>query len=117
MGEFSEQQSQALCAYFVEQAIASRPAGVDNVIGIFDVEGFGMQNADFSFVRFLIQCFFFYYPKRAGEVLMVDAPWAFMPPFQMMKPLLGKYGDLIHFVSRSQAASYFRPGEAPPDLA
>jgi CRAL/TRIO domain len=116
IGEFSEADSQALCAYFVEQAVAARPQGVDTVIGIFDLADFGLGNADFSFVRFLIQCFFFYYPKRAGEVLMVDAPWAFMPPFSVMKPLLGKYAELIKFVSRREAAAYFRPGEAPPGL-
>ena len=116
VGEFSEQDSQRLCAYYVEQAVASRPAGVDTVLGVFDVSGFGLQNADFAFVRFLIQCFFFYYPKRAGEVLMVDAPWAFMPPFELMRPLLGKYADLIKFVSRREAAAYFEAGKAPPDL-
>ena len=105
-----------MCAYYVEQAVASRPAGVDTVLGVFDVSGFGLQNADFAFVRFLIQCFFFYYPKRAGEVLMVDAPWAFMPPFELMRPLLGKYANLIRFVSRREAVAYFGAGKAPPDL-
>ena len=113
IGEFSERDSQRLCAYYVEQAVKSRPPGVDTVLGVFDVAGFGLQNADFAFVRFLIQCFFFYYPKRAGEVLMVDAPWAFMPPFELMRPLLGKYADLIKFVSRREAAAYFKAGEAP----
>jgi CRAL/TRIO domain len=116
VGEFTEQDSQALCAYFIEQSIAARPEGVDNVMGIFDLSGFGAANADFGFVKFLIQCFFFYYPKRAGEVLMVDVPWAFMPPYNMMKPLLGKYAQLIKFVSQGEAVEYFRPGEAPPDL-
>jgi hypothetical protein len=102
VGEFSEQDSQRLCAYYVEQAVQARPPGVDTVLGVFDVAGFGLQNAD---------------PKRAGEVLMVDAPWAFMPPFNLMRPLLGKYADLIKFVSRREAAGYFKAGEAPADLA
>ena len=117
VGEFSERESQALCAFFIERAIAARPPGVETVIGVFDLDGFGLSNADFAFVRFLIQAFFFYYPKRAGEVLMVDAPWAFMPPYELLKPLLGKYADLIRFVSREEAREYFSPGDAPPDLS
>lgn len=105
-----------LCVHFIEKAISARPCGVDTVVGIFDVSGFGLANADFAFVQFLIQAFFFYYPKRAGEVLMVDAPWAFMPPFEMMRPLLGKYGELIRFVTRREARSYFRSGQEPRDL-
>ena len=116
MGEFPERKSQELCAFYIERAIAARPPGVDSVVGIFDLRGFGLNNADFAFVRFLIQAFFFYYPKRAGEVLMVDAPWAFMPPFELMRPMLGKYAQLIRFVSRAEARRYFRAGEAPPDL-
>lgn len=67
IGQFSERQSQELCTYFIEQAIAARPEGVDTVMGIFDLKNFSVFNADFSFVRFLIQAFFNYYPKMAGE--------------------------------------------------
>jgi hypothetical protein len=116
VGQFSKRESQMLCVHFIEKAIRACPPGIDTVIGIFDVAGFGLGNADLTFVHFLIEAFFFYYPKRAGEVLMVDAPWAFMPPFEMMRPLLGKYGELIRFVPRREALSYFRPGQAPRNL-
>lgn len=66
IGQFSERQSQELCTYFIEQAVAARPESVDTVMGIFDLKGFTVFNADFSFVRFLIQAFFNYYPKMAG---------------------------------------------------
>jgi hypothetical protein len=116
VGQFSERKSQELCAYYVEQAIAARPPGVENVMGIFDLRGFGLHNVDFVFVKFLIEAFFFYYPKRAGEVLMVDAPWAFMPPYEMMKPMLGKYAELMKFVSKQDVRTYFKPGEVPREL-
>ena len=115
-GEFSVQESQELCVYHIEKAINCRPPGVDNVLGIFDLRGFGMKNADFEFVQFLIQAFFFYYPKRAGEVLMVEAPWMFLPPYELMKPLLGKYSQLIRFVSVTEVREYFQPGTLPEDF-
>lgn len=114
VGQFTERESQELCIYYIEKAIDARPPGVDNVLGIFDLRGFSVSNADFGFVRFLIQAFFFYYPRRAGEVLMVDAPWAFMPPYELMKPLLGKYAQLIRFVSTADLRDYF-PGDTLPD--
>jgi len=102
--------------YHIERAIGARAEGVDNVVGIFDLRGFGPRNADFRFVRFLMQAFFYYYPKRAGEILMVDAPWAFMPPFELVKPLLGKYSQLIRFVSVAEAREYFEPGCVPAEF-
>ena len=32
-----------------------------------------------GFVRFMVDIFFTYYPKRLGQVLFVDAPWIFKP--------------------------------------
>jgi CRAL/TRIO domain len=116
LGEFADQDSQRLCAFYIEKAIAARPPGVDQVIGIFDLKDFGPMNADFAFVRFLIEAFFIYYPKRAGEVLMVDAPWIFMQPYNMMQPLLGKYSRLIRFIEACELRSYFQPAAMPQDF-
>lgn len=52
----------------------------------------------------------------AGEVLMVDAPSAFIGPYNIMKPALGKYGNLIRFVSRAEVTSYFTPATVPPEF-
>lgn len=64
-----------------------------------------------------IDCLFLYYPKRAGEILMVDAPWIFQPTYSVIKPMLGKYAALVRFVSSSQlAAQYFTPETVPKDF-
>jgi hypothetical protein len=115
-GQFPARKSQQLCAFYIERAIEARPEGVETVIGIFDLRGFGLKNADFGFVGFLIEAFFNFYPKRAAEVLMVDAPLAFMGPYELMTPALGKYGNLIKFVSVSQVRQYFSPATLPPDF-
>lgn len=86
------------------------------MIGIFDLRGFGPANADFAFVAFLIKAFFFYYPKRASEVLMVNAPWAFMPAYNLVKPALGKYAALIRFVDVLEVRTYFASDTVPSEF-
>ena len=34
-----------------------------------------------------VDIFFLYYPKRLSQVLFVDAPWAFKPGWEMIKPV------------------------------
>ncbi len=61
--------------------------------------------------------FFTYYPKRLGQVLMVDAPWLFQPGWKLVKPWLRKYAALVRFVSRQElAAEFFTPDTLPPDF-
>ena len=54
---------------------------------------------------------FDYYPKRISQVLLVDAPLAFQPMWQVVKPLLGKYAGLVRFVKAAEVARYFAPGD------
>lgn len=39
--------------------------------------------------------FYYYYPKRLGQVLFVDAPFIFKPIWQLAKPLLKSYASLV----------------------
>ena len=62
-----------------------------------------------------VDMFFSYYPKRLGQVLMVDAPWIFQPPWQVIKPLLKKYATLVRFCSAENVRDeYFTPETCPP---
>lgn len=54
--------------------------------------------------------------SHAGEVLMVDAPSAFLGPYNLMKPALGKYGNLIRFVRREEVSTYFEPSAVPAEF-
>jgi len=47
---------------------------------------------------------------------MVDAPSAFLGPYELMKPALGKYGNLIRFVKREEVPAFFAPGTVPRDF-
>lgn len=42
-----------------------------------------------------IDVFYYYYPKRLGQVLFVDAPFVFQPMWQLVKPLLKSYASLV----------------------
>lgn len=109
--------SQQLCVYTLERALERLPPGQDTVLGIFDLRGFQSQNADMGFVKFMIDIFFTYYPKRLGQVLFVDAPWIFKPGWEMMKPWLKKYAALVRFVSAEEVRrEYFTNETVPGDF-
>ncbi|CAI7857996.1 unnamed protein product, partial [Closterium sp. NIES-53] len=86
--------SQQLCAYLIERAIERLPEGEEQFRGIFDLRGFSAKNTDLAFVKFMIDVFFNYYPKRLNQVLFVDAPFIFQPGWKVMKPLLKSYANL-----------------------
>lgn len=44
-----------------------RALQVQTVLGIFDLRGFTSANADWGFVRFLVDIFFLYYPKASRQ--------------------------------------------------
>ncbi|CAL5221135.1 g3271 [Coccomyxa viridis] len=116
-GERPLDDSKRLCAHLLEKAVDELDDGGETILGIFDLRGFGTQNADFGFVRFLVDVFFSYYPKRLGQVLMVDAPWGFNAGWSVVKPWLKKYAALVSFVSREELRrQYFTPETCPEDF-
>ncbi len=52
---------------------------------------------------------------RFGQVLLVDAPWFFKGPWEVIKPLLRKYAGLVRFVSRQELAREFFTAETLPE--
>ena len=53
-GERPLDDSKRLCAHLLEKAVDELDDGGETILGIFDLRGFGTQNADFGFVRFLV---------------------------------------------------------------
>lgn len=50
-----------------------------------------------------------------SQVLLVDAPWIFKAPWEVIKPLLRKYQALVRFVSRKELQQeYFTLETTPP---
>ncbi|RLM84580.1 motile sperm domain-containing protein 2 [Panicum miliaceum] len=110
-------ENEKLCAYLVEKAINRLPSGAENILGIFDLRGFRVENGDLQFLKFLIDVFYYYYPKRLGQVLFVDAPFVFQPMWQVVKPLLKSYASLVRFCdSETVRKEYFTEETVPPDF-
>ena len=80
-------ESQRLCVHICDRAVERLSPEQQTMLGIFDLRGFTSKNADLGFVRFLVDIFFTYYPKRLSQVLFVEAPWAFKPGWEMIKPV------------------------------
>ncbi|KAL6911381.1 hypothetical protein ACP4OV_000186 [Aristida adscensionis] len=110
-------ENEKLCAYLVENAISRLPLGAENILGIFDLRGFRVENGDLQFLKFLIDVFYYYYPKRLGQVLFVDAPFVFQPMWQLVKPLLKSYASLVRFCDvETVRKEYFTEETVPPDF-
>lgn len=117
-GEYPLADSKRLCAFTIEQAISEMADGGEQFLGIFDLRGFSLSNADFDFAKFMIDAFFNYYPRRVGQILFVDAPWIFRPAWDATKPLMRKYAAMVSFVKKEELArDYFTPDTLPPDFA
>ncbi|KAJ4840188.1 hypothetical protein Tsubulata_002936 [Turnera subulata] len=94
---FDTVEDQRLCVFLIEKALAKLPAGQEQILGIFDLRGFRNENADFKYLTFVFDVFYYYYPKRLGQVLFVEAPFIFQPVWQLVKPLLKSYSSLVRF--------------------
>ncbi|XP_052144445.1 uncharacterized protein LOC127763704 [Oryza glaberrima] len=110
-------ENEKLCAFLVEKALSRLPLGTENILGIFDLRGFQVENGDLQFLKFLIDVFYYYYPKRLGQVLFVDAPFVFQPMWQLVKPLLKQYASLVRFCDvETVRKEYFTKETVPPDF-
>jgi len=117
IGQYPVESTQKLCAYAVKEALDQLPDDVDTFITIFDLRRFGASNADLQFVKYMVDLFFVYHPKRLGQSLLVDAPWIFKPVWQFVKPLLRKYAALVRFVNVSQVGQeYFTDQTVPREF-
>ncbi|XP_024441984.1 uncharacterized protein LOC7453781 isoform X3 [Populus trichocarpa] len=92
-------EDEKLCVFLIEKALRKLAAGKEQILGIIDLRGFSTRNADLKFLTFLFDVIYYYYPKRLGQVLFVEAPFIFKPIWQVAKPLLRSYTSLVRFCS------------------
>lgn len=114
-GEFAADDTRRLFSVVVDEAIKLLQPGQDQFLGIVDLKGFSMANIDLGFATFVIDAFLAMYPGRLAQMVLVDAPWLFKGPWELIKSLLGKHADLVHFASRQQLARHFFTAETLPD--
>ncbi|KAF5459927.1 hypothetical protein F2P56_019833 [Juglans regia] len=92
-------EDEKLCVFMIEKALHKLPTGKEDILGIFDLRGFGTDNADLKFLTFMFDVCYYYYPKRLGQVLFVEAPFVFKPIWQLARPLMKSYASLVRFCS------------------
>ncbi|PON72232.1 CRAL-TRIO lipid binding domain containing protein [Parasponia andersonii] len=110
-------ENEKLCVFLIEKALSKLPEGREEILGIFDLRGFGTENADLKFLTFLFDVFYYYYPKRLGQVLFVEAPFVFKPIWQLAKPLLKSYASLVRFCNvENVRREYFTEETLPPNF-
>ncbi|CAA2934243.1 Hypothetical predicted protein [Olea europaea subsp. europaea] len=112
--EHEYHDDERLCVFLIEKALRKLPDGKEEILGIFDLRGFGMQNADIKFLTFLFDAFYYYYPRRLCEVLFVEAPFVFKPVWQLAKPLLKSYASLVRFCSEKTVIDEYFTAETIP---
>jgi len=88
----------------------------EQALGIVDLRGFSVEQADLQFAYFLIEVLHEYYPGRFGRVLLVDAPPVFVSFWESIKPMLHRYATLCGFVGRRDVRRYFADGECPDEF-
>ncbi|XP_020578845.1 phosphatidylinositol transfer protein CSR1 isoform X2 [Phalaenopsis equestris] len=107
-------EDQKLCVFLIEKALHMLPYGLGEILVIVDLRGFRTANADFIFFKFLIDALYYYYPKRLGQVLLVDAPFVFQSIWQLLKPLMKSYASLVRFCDMETVKSeYFKEDTIP----
>lgn len=62
--------------------------GVEKIVVVFDLTGFGLANMDWGFVRLFVQCFESYYPETLGACVIHNAPFVFWGLWKLIQPLL-----------------------------
>jgi len=85
---------------------------------VFDMNGFSMQNMDYGFIRFLLNCFQNYYPEMLGVALIVGAPWIFSGCWKIIKQLLDPVvANKVQFLKdKSEIKNYIDESEIPECL-
>uniref|UniRef100_A0A7S3ZKL2 CRAL-TRIO domain-containing protein n=1 Tax=Pelagomonas calceolata TaxID=35677 RepID=A0A7S3ZKL2_9STRA len=111
--------SQALCVAVLEDAIAEAvKEGGEQVLALVDLRQVGPQNVDVPFLLWLIMTLRSYFPKRLGQVALVDPPPVlFEAAWNLIKGAVGRHADMVRLVSSADVRNaYFAGKRVPPDL-
>ena len=112
--------SQALCVDVLEDAVAALTDidGVEQFVAIVDLRHVGADQVDIQFLLWLVSTLRSYYPKRLGQVALVDPPTLiFKTAWALIEPALGKHAALVRLLKANDLQrQYFPKGNLPPDL-
>ncbi|KAL0364564.1 UNVERIFIED_CONTAM: hypothetical protein Sangu_0554000 [Sesamum angustifolium] len=110
-------EDEKLCVFMIEKALSKLPAGKQEILEMPPniSESVVAKSSDHLFYLPIFDAFYYYYPRRLGQVLFVDAPFVFKPVWQLVKPLLKSYASLVRFCSaKTVREEYFTADILPP---
>ena len=92
--------------------------GGEQVLALVDLRQVGPQNVDVPFLLWLIMTLRSYFPKRLGQVALVDPPPVlFEAAWNLIKGAVGRHADMVRLVSSADVRNaYFAGKRVPPDL-
>ena len=110
--------SQALCIDVLEDAVHMLNDDVEQFVAIVDLRRVGADQVDLPFVLWLVQTLRNFYPKRIGQVVLVEPPTLlFKAAWAVIEPNLGKHKNIVRVIDNARdLRSYFLPGSLPQDL-
>ena len=110
--------SKALCLAVLEDAVASLEGDGEQFLAVVDLRDVGPPQVDIPFVLWLVHALRSYYPKRLGQVALVDPPTVlFESAWSVIKPAVGRHAKLVRLISNAELRrDYFPPNRAPRDL-
>ncbi|KJE94485.1 glutamyl-tRNA(Gln) amidotransferase B subunit [Capsaspora owczarzaki ATCC 30864] len=95
--------------WFERQEKSARP-NTEKFTLIFDMTGAGLGNLDMDLVKFLIDCFKFYYPNMLGQILVFEISFILNSAWSIIKNWLSPRAlALIKFVNRKEIQTYVEP--------
>ena len=68
---------------------------VEKIIILFDLRGFGLKNADWQAMSFILKCMEAYYPESIRRIYIHSAPWIFKGIWSAIQPLLNEDVQLV----------------------
>merc|ERR1711934_98251 len=75
--------------------------GVETGLVIYDMNGFGLKNMDYTQVKAQIRILETYYPESMGMTLIVNSPWLFSACWRLIKGWIDPVAaEKIQFVSQ-----------------
>ena len=63
---------------------------MEKIIILFDLRGFGLKNADWQAMSFILKCMEAYYPESIRRIYIHSAPWIFKGIWSAIQPLLNE---------------------------
>jgi len=107
--------SKALCVSVLDAAVAAIDASqnVEQFVVIVDLRRIGPAQVDLQFAVWLITMLRANYPKRIGQVALLEPPpLLFLPAWNFLKPHLGPHVELVRIIKNNDLAAYFPDKQA-----